>query len=81
VLHTESTEDVDRSIVHADGDGEVVLAHRVAKQFTGCRGQIEVRRDSVKLALSGLEGAEGCSGHVDFSPEKEEVRCLMASLL
>ena len=51
VLNTNASEHLTRAVVHADGDDEVVLAHRCTKERRGRGIQPQPIRDAIKLRL------------------------------
>jgi hypothetical protein len=63
VLHAEAAEDLDPSVVHADGNREAVLPQRPAEQLAGGRVEIQDRRHLVELRLCHLECIHALDRH------------------
>ena len=51
MLNTKSSKHLTRAVVHADGDDEVVLAHRCTKERRSRGIQPQPIRDAIKLRL------------------------------
>ena len=58
VLDAEAAEDLDRAVVHAHRDAEVVLAHRPAQELARAGVEVQELGDLVELGLGHLEGVE-----------------------
>ena len=56
VLHAEPAEDLGLAVVHADGDREGVLAHRLAQEVTRRLVETENLGRAVELGLCDREG-------------------------
>jgi hypothetical protein len=63
VLATEALEDADAAVVHADGDGEMVLPQRLPQEVPGGLVELEKVGHRVELLLGHLEGVEPFYGH------------------
>ena len=81
VLAAEAAEDADAVVVHADGDGEMVLPQRLPQEVPGRLIELEKVGHSVELFLGHLERVEPFNGH-DQAPIVSEVMsaCEDASL-
>ena len=67
VLAAEAAEDADAAVVHADGDGEMVLPQRLPQEVPGRLVELEKVGDSVELLLGHLERIEPFGGHKESS--------------
>ena len=59
VLHTESAEHFDASVVHAGGNREGILPQRFAEELNSPGIELQKLRDAVELGLGHLEGVIG----------------------
>src|SRR4030043_1506895 len=78
VLAAEAAENTDAVVVHADGNGEMVLPQRVPQEVPGRLIELEKVSDGVKLFLGHFERVEPFGGH-EKTPYASVMICWLTS--
>jgi hypothetical protein len=64
VLASKTAKNTDASVIHADGDAEMVLPQRLPEKVPGGSLELEKVSHSVELFLSHLKGVESLDRHI-----------------